>query len=282
MYAKWFFGFTPERLPVITFSQPGNRDRLLNSAQPGEVIVYVATQGAETDEEERGRVLGAAEIGRKAVKTEEVADISQSPGRDFENGKFRWPEAIPMLRAWRFDPAPLANEVFEKNNLPHNAQAQAVALSERDEAAIQALNWVEVELPETPERERQQRIADAFNPGPTKPGPVASAGTHEVTVTDKDEVWTYAARFGSSPIWKIGQTSDRDNRLRELNAHVPVEYLEEQWSIGLEQKWPTAERAQEMEQRVLKLLDDKRTGGERVRCGEKELKDAWIEAIAGR
>ena len=67
MYAKWFFGFTPERLPVITFSQRGSRDSLLKSAQPGEVIVYVATKGQETDEEERGRVLGAAEVGRKAV-----------------------------------------------------------------------------------------------------------------------------------------------------------------------------------------------------------------------
>ena len=251
MYAKWFFGFTTSRLPVITFSQRGSRDSLLKSAQPGEVIVYVATKGQETEEEERGRVLGAAEIGRKAVKTEEVADISQLPERSFENGKFRWPEAIPMLRAWRFDPAPLANEVFANKNLPHNAQTQAVKLSEQDEAAIWEMNWIEVELPQTDERERQQRLADAFNPGPTKPGPVASAGSHEVTVTDKDKVWTYAARFGSSSIWKIGQTSDQETRLHELNAHIPVEYLEEQWSISRHHKWTSVERAQEMEQRVL-------------------------------
>ena len=186
-----------------------------------------------------------------------------------------------MLRAWRFDPAPLANEVFENKNLPHNAQTQAVELLERDEATIRELNWVEVELPQTAERERQQRIADALNPEPTKPGPVAAPGTHEVTVTDKDEVWTYAARFGSSSTWKIGQTSNLDKRLGELNAHVPVEYLAEQWWIGRHHKWTSVERAQEMEQRVLQILDDKRTVGERVQCGEKQLDDAWIEAIAG-
>lgn len=129
--------------------------------------------------------------------------------------------------------------------------------------------------------ERQQGLSDALVARPTKPGPVASPGTHTVIVSEKEKTWTYAARFGASPTWKIGQTSDLEERLRDLNAHVPVEYLEEQWSIAWRQEWPSAERAKEMEQRVLTILDDKRTQGERVRCSEKELKKAWVEATLG-
>ena len=281
MYAKWFYGFSPERHPIITFSQNGSRDTLLRNAKAGEVIVFVATRGTNTADENRGRVLGAAEIGTKAVRTEEVMDTSGSPEMNFKDGKFRWAEAIPMLRAWRFDPPPLANKVFENGNLPRHAQTQAVALSDADEDTIQSLKWIEVELPQTEERQRQRRLSDAFAAQPTKPGPVVSPGRHTVTVSRKDKAWTYAARFGASPVWKIGQTSDLEKRLRDLNTHVPVEYLEEKWSIGWRQEWSSAERAKEMEQRVLTILDDKRTQGERVRCDEKELESAWIEAIAG-
>ena len=281
MFAKWFYGFSPERIPIITFSHKGSRDSLLRNSEPGDLIAFVATKGDETAEEDRGRVLGAAEIGRKEVRTEEVVDTSTFPARDFIDDKFRWPEAIPMLRAWRFDPPPLANEVFGKGNLPHHAQVHAVRLSDTDEAAIRSLNWKEVELAPTKERERQRRLSDAFSGQPTRPGPVVRPGTYTSTVSEKEGEWTYAARFGTSLIWKIGHTSDLDQRMRDLNAHIPVEYLEERWSIGWWQKWPSTDRAREMEQRLLTILADKRTQGERVKCGEDEIKQAWIEAIAG-
>ncbi|MCP5370345.1 MAG: GIY-YIG nuclease family protein [Hyphomicrobiales bacterium] len=282
MFAKWFFGFSPERVPVITFSQQSSRDALLKMAKAGDVIVYVGTKGEATPDEYKGRVLGAAEIGRKAVRTEEVVDASLFRELDFENGEFRWPEGIPMLRAWRFEPPPLASEVFEHGNLPHNAQTQAVKLSKGDQQAVKALNWVEVVLPETVERERQRRMVDAFRQKPTLPGPVVEPGTYIVTVEEQSATWTYAAQFGHSNVWKIGRTGNVESRLKELNAHVPHEYLCEAWSLKLQQRWPTPNRAQEMEQRVLALLVDKRTFGERVRCSFEELEGAWVDAISGR
>ena len=197
MYATWFYGFSPERSPVITFSKKGSRDALLRDARAGEVIVFVATKGENTTDENKGRVLGVAEIGTKAVRTEEVVDISSLQPMYFKDGKFRWPEAIPMLRAWRFDPAPLASEVLENGKLPPPARAGAVALSDADEHAIWSLNWVEVKLPQTEERRRQQRLADAFPAQPTKPGPIGSPGTHTVTVLEKGKAWTPPDDFDS-------------------------------------------------------------------------------------
>ena len=281
MFAKWFYGFSPERIPIITFSHKGSRDSLLRNSEPRDLIAFVATKGDEAAEEDRGRVLGAAEIGGKEVRTEEVVDTSTFPARDFIDSKIRWPKAIPMLRAWRFDPPPLANEVFRAGNLPPHAQVHAVRLSDVDEAAIRSLNWKEVELAPTKERQRQRRLSDAFSGQPTRPGPVVRPGTYTSTVSEKEEEWTYAARFGTSPIWKIGHTSDLDQRMRDIDAHIPVEYLEERWSIGWRQKWPTTDRAREMEQRLLTILVHRRTQGEMVKCGEDEIRRAWIEAIAG-
>ena len=207
-------------------------------------------------------------------------DTSGEPDAYFKDSKYRWPEAIPMLRAWRFDPSPLASEVFENGNLPPHAQTQAVPLSKADEQAILSLNWVKVELPQTEERQRQQQRSNALSAHPTKPGPVVSPGTRMITVSDKDKAWTYAARFGTSSIWKIGQTNDLKGRIQELNAHVPVEHLKEEWRIAWHHEWRSTEEAQEMEQCVLTILSDKRTQGERLRCSEKELEGAWVRAIA--
>lgn len=282
MYAKYMFRFNPEEVPFISFSKQGDRNALLRDAKSGDVVVFVGTRGEETAKEDQRRVLGAAEIGQKSVRIDEVVDLSNAPETDFENGEFRWLEAIPMLRAWRFDPRPLASEVFENHRLPPQAQARAVLLSETDELTIRhKLNWVEVELPQTQEIGRQQRLSDALRAQQTKPGPVISPGTHTVTIAEDQKSWTYAVRFGASQIWKIGRTNDLDRRLQDLNAHVPIEYLNEQWALRWHQEWPSAERAQEMEQRVLAFLKDKRTYGERVNCSEDDLLRAWVDAIAG-
>jgi hypothetical protein len=278
MYAKWFFGFNPEHLPIITFSQAGNRDALLRAAQPGEVIVFVGTRGKETAEQYRGMVIGAAEIGNKSVKTADVADLSSAPADHFEKGLYRWPEAIPMLRAWRFDPPRPAREILV-DGLDPGAQVRAVPLSPQDEAAVRALNWVDVELPETEERQRQRQLDRALAARQSRPGPVVEAGSHTVQRTAPDRAWTYAMRFGKSSIWKIGRTSDLDSRLMEVNAHVPVELLDQQWVSARTHEWMTSAEAQAMEQRVLRRLTQNRTQGERVRCSEEELDRAWIDAL---
>lgn len=280
MYAKWFFGFEPELRPIITFSQPGNRDALLRQAQPGEVVVFVGTRGEDTAENNRGMVLGAAEIGNKSVKSEDVVDLSTVPAHHFESGRYRWPEAIPMLRAWRFDPVRPSSEVLI-DGLRSDAQVRAVPLSSRDEAAVRDLNWIDVVLSDTDERIRQRRLGGAFAARQSRPGPVVGPGSHEVQRVAPDRAWTYAMRFGNSAIWKIGRTSNLEGRLAEMNTHIPIELLDQQWNIARTHEWLSAEEAQAMEQVVLQNLSDKRTHGERARCSEAELDRAWIDAVAG-
>jgi hypothetical protein len=278
MYAKYFWGFSPEWHPIITFSLAGNRDLLHRQRKPGDIIVYVGTEGEDTLQPYRGMVIGAAEIGNKSVKSEEVVDLSSAPPNHFKNEQYKWPEAIPMLRAWYFDPPVPRNEIFPKG-LRSEAQVRAVPLSPEEEAAVRALRWVEVPLPETQERLRQRNLNDAFSPGPSRPGPVPIPGRHIVTRHAAERAWTYAARFGRSDIWKIGRTTDLSVRIAELNEHVPTELLNQQWVLEFDHEWPSLRGAQDMEQRVLSHLATKRASGERVRCSESELISARASAI---
>lgn len=60
---------------------------------------------------------------------------------------------------------------------------------------------------------------------------------------------------------------------------MPVEALNEQWSIYLTQPWKTSVEAYDMEQRVLKRMESKHSGLERLQCTETELTSAWTAAF---
>ena len=195
MLASYFFGFRPETEPIITFSKPGNRDSLLRRARPGEVIVFIATNGPETDPEDCGLILGAAEIGNKSAKTIDLVNPAILSKKHFVNGVYLWSEAIPMLRAWKFVPAPRASE-FLSRPLGPGGQSGAVQLSPEDEAAIRSLNWEEVELKPTQETKRQIGIAAVSAMSKSRPGPVVSPGKHEVNRKTKP----LSAEAGRFPI----------------------------------------------------------------------------------
>ena len=115
-------------------------------------------------------------------------------------------------------------------------------------------------------------------PGPTV-GPVPSEWRGEVSRSSDGEALTYAIRFGSYDIWKVGWTKNVSKRLREINAHIPSEILNADWKVEFQQKWNGAEKAYEMEQKVLAELTDKRTQGERLKCSESEFLSGWLRAL---
>lgn len=91
---------------------------------------------------------------------------------------------------------------------------------------------------------------------------------------------TYAFRFGTSDIWKIGFAAEVEDRLWQINQHVPTELLGAAWIEAKHQRWPNAELAYALEQAVLRRLHAHRTLFERVGCSQGVLESAWHEAIA--
>jgi len=113
--------------------------------------------------------------------------------------------------------------------------------------------------------------------GPTRgPAPAAWEGT---VAREPGPASTYAFRFGQSDLWKIGFAADVDNRLRQINQHVPTELLGEGWTAHKRQFWPDADLAYAMEQHVLGRLREHSTKFERVRCSAAVLDAAWDDAF---
>ncbi|MBZ0215949.1 MAG: hypothetical protein K8F25_05320 [Fimbriimonadaceae bacterium] len=283
LFATRVWGFDPTAWPVVTFGLDGNRDNLLKKSSVGDAVVFVGTQGEPTQENERGRLLGIAQFGRVPVDTLDVleeADIN--PNNYDKHGQFKWPKALLMTQAWRFtdDPLPRLVDVLEAQ-LPYNATAQAVELNEVDTAAVKVLIAEYVPLPNTAALITLRRLDTALSQSRPTTGIIPSAWQSTIERKLGNPSVTYALRFGKFDCWKVGHTTDVQRRLNEVNKHIPVEVLNSQWVLAMQQKWPDENLAYDMEQRVFTALNQHRTSGERIQCSQTVLQSAWIDSIAG-
>lgn len=233
----------------------------------------------ETDAPERGRLLGLAEFARNEIEASDVLDFaSLKPSAFDKNGRMKWPKALPMVRAWRFVEPPRLTEVLNAQ-LPYSATVRAHLLDASDTAAVLALPREDVAITEIGPISRLRQLNDALRfGGPTTgPKPTSWSGS---TGRDADaESFTYAFRFGSRDMWKIGHAKDVAARLTEVNKHVPEEVLNEGWQIALQHRWPTATDAYEMEQRVLAALRTSDSVGERVACSKRRIESVWSASL---
>jgi hypothetical protein len=279
IFAKRFWGFDPAVWPIVSFSLDGNRNRLLRDSSPGDLVLFIGTEGEETEPDDRGRLLGLAEFGRNEIESADVLDVATlRPDAFDENGQLRWAKALPMVRAWRLLTRPRVTEVLQRQ-LPYGATVRALLLDVTDTAAVLALPREEVLIPGVPALSRLRDLNDALkSSGPTT-GPRPTSWTGSVQRDAETEAWTYAFRFGSKDIWKIGYAKDVAARLTEVNRHVPEEVIGEGWRLVLQHRWNTEAKAYEMEQRVLKALRTPASMFERVRCTRRQLESAWSASL---
>ncbi|CAO4145459.1 hypothetical protein LPLAFNJD_LOCUS1946 [Methylorubrum aminovorans] len=280
IFAKRFYGFDPLTRPVVAFGKEGNRDALITASSPGDLIVYVGTQGEPTVEAERGRLLGIAEFARVAVDARDLIDPATLRPFDLNpDGSLAWPKGLPILRAWRFQEPRLKLLDILREQLTYEATVRAVELDEVDTRAVLALPREEAVVPAHPVIERLTRLNDALGHGRPTTGPVPVIWTGVVSRDVGSEAWTYAMRFGRRNVWKVGHAQDTAVRLAQLNLHVPYEELGEKWELKLRQRWPDSVQAYAMEQRVFGSMTTYRTEGERLRCTEAQMQAGWTAAL---
>jgi len=280
IFAKRFYGFDPISRPVVAFGKEGSRDALITASSPGDLIVYVGTQGEPTAESERGRLLGIAEFARIAVDVRDLIDPATLRPFDVNaDGSPAWPKGLPILRAWRFREPRLKLIDVLREQLTFEATVRAVELDEADARAVLALPREEIAVPAHPVIERLNRLNEALGYGRPTTGPIPTDWEGTVSRSVGSEAWTYAMRFGGRNIWKVGYAQDTAVRQAELNLHVPHEELGERWELRLRHRWPDPVQAYGMEQRVLRSMQEFRTEGERLRCSEAQVKAAWSASL---
>lgn len=270
----WGLGF--ERLPIATFGSGGHLNRLLKLAQRGDRLLFVGTKTDRTPILLQGRLLGMAEIGFEPLRTLEVVAHAELDERDFdERGNYKFPHAVALTEAWRFVPQPLLSETLS-GQLTMLTTPGVEELDVSDVQRVLALTAERLVLPELSSLARMRRLNEILRP---TTGPRPNDAAYSVERSAQNAASTYALRFGKRNVFKIGHAEDIKARLAAVNQHVPVEVLNEQWSIYLKQPWKTSVDAYYMEQRVLKLMEPKRSGFERLQCTEMELSSAWTTAL---
>jgi hypothetical protein len=274
IFATRVWGFDPWRWPVVVFGREGDLKSLLARSSSGDRIVLAATLDEERVEpQNRGRLLGMAEFGRRIVRTEELVRREHMATYDLdETGQVKWPYALVITNAWTFPDLPGTVNVLG-HQLPWNATSQAVLLGDDEAMAIGRLRTTSVELP--PAVAKYRAVVEALRGGKPTTGPIPTSASYSVERAADQPSFTYCLQFGKRDVWKIGHAVDPKQRLREVNTHVPSEVLGERWQIALTQRWNSSTEAFAMEQSVLKALDRFRTEGERVRCTQKEIDRAW-------
>ena len=283
VFIKRFYGFGVE-WPIISFSQPGSLEALLSQSGPGDLMAFVGTLGEETHPDHRGKLIGLAEFGRKRLHSREALTPEMfAAAPKGPSGDIRWPHAVVMTRAWKFTdvPLPMMKEVVGRQ-LPRHASSSAVLLDEAEQGRVLALAREELDVAFTRTVwDEREAVAAAVGPDGTM-GPVPASFTTAMVRDAFREASTYAFRFGSKPVWKIGWAHNPAARLDELNKHVPSEVLDGQrWGGGWTQKWASAEQAYAMERRILDSFDDGQKYGERVRCTRDHLEAVWLKAWKG-
>jgi hypothetical protein len=267
------------RVPIATFGSSGHVNRLLRLASHGDRLVMVGTKTERTGQENRGRILSMCEFGFQPLRSLDYLKKEELDPRDFdEKGNFKFPFGVPMVRAWAFDGKPLLAEVIKQKLTMLSTPGAEEIIAESDIRAILALPAREVTLPEIPQLASMRRINDLLRP---TTGPTPSDATYEVERSAQETSWTYAMRFGTTNIWKVGHTTSVKSREDEVNKHIPFEIGIAKWKAEMTQKWPDAVTAYAMEQKVFELLKARRTTGERVQCSVSELGTAWQQAIMG-
>lgn len=278
LFISRFFGFRPEIVPAITFSSATYRDKLLAESAPGDRILFVATKTDDTIEEERGRLLGIAEIGRRAVDTESFVTVRPLPPEMMKGGRIRYPSAIPMTRAWRFVDKPLLTDVFERQ-LPRSATQGAIPVKERDQHAVMALQTVEVELPESETLIRERKILENQRDLLPSRGPKPAPGRREFDVAERDHGYVYVLRFGEREVWKVGNSHDPAGRAASFNTNIPSVVIGEAWSLYMKQLTSSMEQAHDLEHQLKDSLSRFSIGGEMFSCSLRDLQRAWSTVV---
>ena len=96
----WSRPSAPER-DALLFRFSGWRDRSLAMLSPGDIVVYLTSDATESDPMVRGRVAGAVEIAGEPILAADVGLTENPPATHLnEEGRYRWPYAITIRRAW--------------------------------------------------------------------------------------------------------------------------------------------------------------------------------------
>lgn len=288
------WGFSPETYPALGFNSEGARNKYLKESKPGDWVLMAGTRGKPTNSKDQGRLLGKVQLGTDQINVEEVIKSigTEIPADHYnDDGRYKWPFGLPMLKAFRFIGAPDLSELFG-DYLPGTQWASyALDIQEKlGEEAITKVLSLKVEkanIIDAPAIIRQRERHDALvlnrtKTGKTGPEPSDSrSGSNNKRTSASTYLLQLYHQEKPKNIFKVGYSSDTSTRLSDLNKGLLPTVTKYCWKLILTQEFQTAKHAYDYEQLIHKRLHDKRVENEQeIYSTElKFIRSAWSDIL---
>jgi hypothetical protein len=289
------WGWSPETHPTFGFSKEGARFKFLREAKPGDWIVIAGTKEPPTAPHEQGRLLGMCRVGHEKV---DGAAIMRAIGTELtdaeldEDGRYRWPWAMPIVEAVRFSPQPDTKKLLGSYFAGQEWAAYALGVEERLglEAGekILALPSVPCAIARIPMLDREVAYSEAMalqrKYGASGPPPSAARSGSE---RELGIGYAYAFSLVGGLIGgaiKVGSTRDPKERLRQLNTELRFHLTGCKWEFRLGQIFPSETYAYRFEQMLLRQLQGRLVPGDRevVAMPYQEFEREWTNLLIGK
>ncbi|WP_395015404.1 GIY-YIG nuclease family protein [Dongia sp.] len=257
------WGWNPETHPTFGFSSEGGRAKFLRESGPGDWLVVAGTKNDKTETDEQGHLLGMCQVGHQLVNADTIMKAlgADPSGPEFHpNGAYRWPYAMPVLKAVRFNPQPDTKTILGSYLPGQEWSAFAIDVERRFGQTfvdrILALPSDPCELPPLPDLARASALEQALSlrrkNGPSGPPPSGHRGSSDRTL-GVGHVYAFKLEGGKvKNAIKIGSSSDVNERQRQLNRELRYHLTGCRWTHGLTQPFPTERQAYQFEQLLLR------------------------------
>lgn len=282
VYLTKTWGFSVPSGP-LQFSRNGWRTRAQGILSPDDLVVIVGTKGDETDEHERGRILGLMEPTTLAVSSLDY-DLVRGP-QDFDAaGNYKWPFGLELRRAWRFDdPRPLLTD-FTARQFNMDSVQGIVVLTEAETAAILGFPRTEIGILGPVAARARVEGVDAARRKAAPPPTTTRTGIMHMR---RAPAFTYAMELVGAQVSaiKIGWAFDWKTRQRQFNHASMPTIGGVRYKTFLHHLWNTAEAAFRMEQTLLRQFDNRRHSANNevvIPLAKEELEHAWTDYLIRR
>jgi hypothetical protein len=300
IWLKAFWGFDQGNEGYLGFTRLGDRDRFLEEAQFGDLVLIYGADAPETDAADRRQALGFLEIEPVPI-TDRERISAEGLRRKIENGwTHRWTFAVPVKRAWR------VNRRIEVKHLAPvtctHARARVIASRGELMTPEESLNSLQLPVspvnvfgqePVTADQQPEFTLQSVFRPSrginPAFGGRRSEYedGEHFLYMLQIDGdigalLGRPAAMLNDKIVVKVGFSRDPTRRRDEHNAALPPAGRF-RWSLKFKSMAFVDGQAAKEAEDAMKAQFARRfesLGGEFILGREAELESAFISAAA--
>jgi hypothetical protein len=267
MFVSKVWGFDNPCGPLV-FNLRGWRDNSAGRLKRGDRVILVGTKGEETADKDRNRVLGMMEPSTIHVATSDFALSIPNDSRMFRaDGTYRWPFGLLNYRSWEFAPGLFLDAVAPRQGNPFGSAAAAgiVPLTADEESRVLAHPLHEIPLLKPSISADRKLYGDqaAKKRGAPVPTEGVRRGIMHMRDASASVYWFQLVLDGKIVGHKIGWAFEWRRRLQLFNSVSLSPLGGLLYKVHRVQEFDKARQAFNVEQRILRNLDQQRHPGNR-------------------